>query len=273
MSVELTVLVDNQADGALRPEHGLAVLVRGPGRTVLFDAAATAETLLANAEALGVDLSEVDTAVVSHGHYDHTGGLEAVARRRAGLNVYAHARAFSRRWADRKGRPMKDVSCPIPATRLNECGAVYHPVQAPEMLADWLILTGPIGGPPCGCEQFVIRRGGDLVSDGFEDETAALIRGRDGWAVLTGCCHRGLANTLRLARFLARSEPVTAIVGGLHLRNAPAAELDRTVSLLTDNGSPRVYPCHCTGDGATKHLAEKLPGRVTPLSAGTRLEL
>jgi 7,8-dihydropterin-6-yl-methyl-4-(beta-D-ribofuranosyl)aminobenzene 5'-phosphate synthase len=272
MSVELLILVDNIAGSAeLRAEHGLSILVSGPGRKVLFDAAASAEALLANAEKLGVDLGALHGAVVSHGHYDHTGGLAAVVQRRRGLNVYVHSAAFSRRWSDRPGKPLRDVSCPHSIERLYQSGAVFHSVTHPERLADWLVVSGPIGGPKHGREVFVVRRGGEMVVDGFEDEMCLLVRGEAGWAVVTGCCHRGLKNTLRTARFLARDEPLTAVVGGLHLRSAGPRELEEALELLREHDVRDVYPCHCTGAEAVRFLQEHLPGHVHPIAVGSRV--
>ena len=239
MGVELLILVDDSADDeSLRAEHGLAVLVSGLGAMYLFDAGATGDVLMDNCRWLGVDLSAVDGVVVSHGHYDHTGGLAEVVRAREQTPLYAHPRAFSRRWADKPGRPLKDVSCPFTLEALCEQGAVLHAVRAPEMLEDWALASGPIGGTMPEGECFVIRKDSDIVRDTFEDEICLLLRGTDGWVVLTGCCHRGLQNTLRATRFLTHEEPVCAVVGGLHLRNASEQQLEEVAKLLEDHGSP-----------------------------------
>jgi len=270
--VELTILVDNAAESqALQAEHGLAILISGPGKKLLFDTAASCDALLQNARSLGVDLADVEASVISHGHSDHTGALAAVVRQRPGLKIYANPSAFLRRWAEKPGRPLKDVSCPHSPTALCRWGAVLHSVKAPERLTDWLVLSGPVGGPKHGKETFVVRKGDEMVVDGFEDELFCLVQGQRGWAVVTGCCHRGLENTLRAAKFLGRGRPIEAIVGGLHLRNADKAELRATVELLKKYGSPELHPCHCTGREATAFLAAQLPGCVHPASAGTKL--
>jgi len=274
MSLALRILVDNEAPEPLRQEHGLSVLVSRGGRDVLFDTAASPEALLGNADAMDVDLTKLDAAIVSHGHYDHTGALAAVADAAKGLRVYAHPSAFLRRWADKPGRPLKDISCPHPIEKLVSLGATVHNVEAPEVLAEGMLLSGPIGGPSQhACERFVIRKGGQILVDRFEDETVMLVRGRDGWVVITGCCHRGLRNTLRLAKFLARGEPLAAIVGGLHLRNADEAALAEAASALADFGRPAVYPCHCTGAEATAFLVDKLGKKVHPVRAGMQFTL
>ena len=181
MSAELLVLVDNVAscDG-LCGEHGLSILIQGEGRQMLFDTGPRGETLQHNSDRLGVALTDIEAVILSHGHCDHTGGLGLLAAGRPKLIVYAHPGAFSRRWAERRGRPMKDVSCPHAIGRLVEAGAVFQAVRAPEMLTDWLVLSGPVGGPNAGGESFVIRKADDLVVDSFEDELFCLIRGDRG---------------------------------------------------------------------------------------------
>jgi len=272
MSVEILILVDNAAgDETLQAEHGLSMLISGPGQRVLFDAAATAETLLANARALGAELGGLDAAIISHGHQDHTGGLVAVVEQQPGLDIYVHSAAFNRRWSDHPGRPLRDVSCPHSIERLYQAGAAVHSVTHPERLADWLVVSGPIGGPKHGRDIFVVRKAGEMVVDGFEDEMFLLARGQHGWVVVTGCCHRGLKNTLRTARFLARAEPLVALVGGLHLSHANPTELAEVVELLGEYGVVDVYPCHCTGARAMEFLHDSLPGHVHPLAAGSRV--
>ncbi len=272
MSVELTILVDDNTDSdTMRCEHGLAILIDGPDKRFLFDTAATPETLLANANCIGLQLDTIDGVIISHGHYDHTGALSALAEQHGELNVYAHPSAFLQRWVDRPGQPLKDISCPHSLTRLCQRGVVFHSIKHPEMLAEWLILSGPIGGPRHGNEMFVMKKSDDMILDGFEDEIFCLVRGENGWSLITGCCHRGMKNTLRLGQFLTHGDPINAVVGGLHLHLADTAELAETVELLKSFNCPHLYPCHCTGQHAVDYLSQHLGDHVHPVSAGSKI--
>ncbi len=274
MKVELVILADNTADrDDLTAEHGLAIFISGPRRKVLLDAGASGATLLSNASALGIDLSALDAVVISHGHYDHTGGLASVVQQRPGLPVYVHSGAFDRRYADRPGKPLKDISCPHSIEALYQAGAVFHSVSRPEPLADWLVVSGPIAGPKHGGNVFVVRKAGELVIDGFEDEMCLLVRGQRGWAVLTGCCHRGLGNTIRLARSLIHDEPLTTLVGGMHLANNDQAGIDEALELIEKYAIRDIYTCHCTQPGAVNQLQQALGDRLHPMSVGSRVAL
>jgi 7,8-dihydropterin-6-yl-methyl-4-(beta-D-ribofuranosyl)aminobenzene 5'-phosphate synthase len=272
VSVELVILADSAApSGQLQPDKGLSIYVSGPDRKMLFDTGPDGPALLDNARLQGLDLRLIQGVILSHGHRGHTGGLAEVASCRPGLGLYAHPGAFERRWVDRAGESLRELTCPHSLTKLQEMGAFFHPVKAPEMLAGWLLLSGPIGGPMAGREVFVVRKGDDMVVDTFEDELFMLLRDQQGWVLVTGCCHRGLKNTLRTGRFLAHGRRIAAIVGGLHLAAAETGELQAAVEILRSYDSPDLYPGHCTGTQAVGYLAEQFPHKVHPLSAGMRI--
>lgn len=122
-------------------------------------------------------------------------------------------------------------------------------------------------------EGFVVRKGDQMVLDAFEDEIFCLVRGDRGWVVISGCCHRGVRNMLRAAKFLAHDEPIAAIVGGLHLGNADASQLQDVCELLESYGSPELYPCHCTGKDAVQFLQARFGEKVNPVAAGSRITI
>lgn len=268
-----TVLLDNAARrDDLASKHGLSLLLSGPWGRWLLDAGPD-DSLVANAAALEVDLATIDAAVLSHGHYDHAGGLTALAELRPRLPLYAHPDAFSQRYIQRPGRPLKPVGPPVSLTVLQEMGVQLTEVQGPMRVGEGLLLSGPIGGPAWGQETFVIRQGEQLLEDPFADELFVMARGSSGWAVICGCCHRGLANTLRVAKFLAKGEPIAAIVGGLHLRSCTEEQLGEVVEMLDAVGGPAIMANHCTGDEPLVYLTKHYDGEVTQFAAGDTFEL
>jgi 7,8-dihydropterin-6-yl-methyl-4-(beta-D-ribofuranosyl)aminobenzene 5'-phosphate synthase len=272
MSVELMILMDGGSDASAG--QGLSILIRGPGRTMLFDCGASAEALAPCMGQFGLSPSSLSGAIISHGHSNHTGGLAALASSRPeGTEVFLHAGAFSRRWVDRPGSSLTEISCPYTAARLSDAGFRLRWVQAPEMIEDWLILSGPIGGPPANDPTYVVRKGEELVVDNFEDEIFVLLRGSSGWVVLTGCCHRGLRNTLRCARFLAHEEPVSAVIGGLHLGGATPAQLEEAIDHVRQAPDMTLYPCHCTGLDVIEYLRAQLPNQVKTVGPGAKIVL
>jgi len=272
MIIDLTILLENTAvNASLATEHGLAVHIAGGGRDFLLDTSATPEALSANAAALGIDLSALDGVIISHGHLDHVGGIDAVLKARPGLRVYAHPTVFAERFSDRAGQPAREIGWRSSPENLADRGAVFCPVPASQTLAEGIIISGPIPGPQPDIDRFLVKTASGQKRDEFADEVFLMLRGQSGWVVLTGCCHRGLPNTLRAARALAAAEPIAAIVGGFHLGPAGPAELAAAADAIEQVNPAAIYPCHCTGRPGREFLAKRFPGRVEQIHGGTRL--
>lgn len=274
MALDVTVLAeDRPGDPTLTGERGLSLLVRGQRGALLFDTGASGEVLLRNADTLRVDLSTVHEAVLSHGHADHAGGLGALTERSRPLRLYCGVGAFAGRYEERPGRPLESIGVPFSRMQLTSLGVTAIEIDSPTRLSDDVIVSGPIGGPAWGPQQFAVRRDDELVRDTFADELFVMIHGRQGWVVLTGCCHRGPFNTLRLARFLAHDECITAVVGGLHLPCCRQEQLCQIAQRLDQVGRPDLYLGHCTGQEGLDFLITHYEGQVHPIAVGTRLKL
>jgi len=272
MGVELTVVVENTAvDDRLAVEHGLAVHIADGDRSFLFDTSATPQALVANAEALSIDLSGVEGVILSHGHHDHTGGVAAVLSARPGVAVYAHPDVFAPRWADRPNEPRRQIGWASGADDLSGAGATFCPVAAPLALTGAVRISGPISGPQPQVDRFRVRTGAGEAADEFADEVFLMLRGLDGWAVLTGCCHRGLPNTLRAAARLAAGDPIVAVCGGFHLGPAGPETLAQAADAIAQANPDAIYPCHCTGRAGREYLAERFGEKVRQIHGGTRL--
>ncbi len=263
----------------LRAEHGFSALVtvrRGDVRTtLLFDTGISPDGMVVNAERLGVDLGEIQGVVLSHGHFDHAGGLAGLARRRS-LPMAVHPLVWTRR---RLAPPGADpVELPTLSRRALE-GEGFSVIERrrPSLLVDGCVLiTGEIDRttdfergmpPPHQAWDGAAWRHDPLVLD---DQALVIdVRGR-GLVVLTGCGHGGAVNTVRHALRLTGAERLHALLGGLHL-SGPAFEpiIPPTVQALTELAPGLVAPGHCTGWRAQHALATALPGAFVAGSSGT----
>lgn len=273
--VHLTVLVENSVQGpGLMAEHGWAVWLEAERCHVLFDTGQSG-LLAANAERLGVHLDTADAIVLSHGHYDHAGGLEAVlAQTRPGVPVYAHPAALQPRF-HRGPQAVREIGLPAGVrARLQAPDVSFRPVTGPTEIAPGVWLTGtiprrhPAETPEPG---FCLDPEGQ-TADPFADDQALFVRARAGGVVLLGCAHAGVINTLDHLASLTGGEPLLAVVGGMHLRSAAPERLAWTVSELRRFQIGQIYPAHCTGAGATATLWMAFPERCQAAGAGTALD-
>lgn len=265
----------------LRAEHGFAALVTlrhgGQQATVLLDAGPTPSGMANNLAALDITADDIQAIVLSHGHYDHTGGLPAVAERLTarGIPMVLHPDARLERKTVRPDGKEKLMPLPIldslPAARV-------RPVEqaGPSLLADGLLLvSGEVARATAfehGMPGHHAKRDGAWQPDPWvhDDQClAANLRGR-GLVIVTGCSHAGIINTVRHVQQLTGVAQVHAIIGGLHLAGPAFAEcIAPTVAALTEIAPRYIVPGHCTGWAANHRLANALPDAFIPLSVGT----
>lgn len=277
MGLSLTCLVDNtaQLSSGLWGEHGLSVLVEGPDTRVLFDTGQSGAVLAHNLEQLGVDLQGCGALVLSHGHYDHTGGLQEVLGRTGPLDVYAHSGVFEERYARRGDGTFKPVGVTMGHAEL-EGRARVHLSTEPQKVASGVCTTGRIrrgaGAVPFD-SHLVVRRGGGWIPDPIDDDLALVLETQRGLVVLAGCCHAGLVNTLAHVRQIWK-RPVVALIGGTHQLAAEPAELQDAIDAVRDDFQlQRLVLGHCTGAQAYAAFAHAMPEQVEPLFSGWRLQL
>jgi 7,8-dihydropterin-6-yl-methyl-4-(beta-D-ribofuranosyl)aminobenzene 5'-phosphate synthase len=272
--VSITIVVDNQAGPGLATEHGLALHIESAGRHILFDTG-QGRALPANARSLGIALEQIDTQVLSHGHYDHTGGLAGVLRAASKVDLYCHPGVTQPRYAIRNGKA-KPIQ--MPHASMAAMDKVFenkmHWVLAPVMLGATIGITGPIprksGFEDTGGPFFLDPEG--RRADPIDDDLALWIATDRGLVVCVGCCHAGLVNTLNHVRHLNANAHIHAVIGGFHLLQAGGQRLERTIATLRSVAPEMVVPCHCTGEQAVAAFGDALGNKVRPGAAGMTLQ-
>jgi len=272
-SVVVSVLVDNLAQGrGLMAEHGLAFHVRRGSESLLFDTGQSG-LVVDNARRMDVDLTTLGAIALSHGHYDHTGGLPAVRQAAPAAPLFAHPGVARRRYARNPDGSTREVGPPEAArAALEPDPKLWQPSKTPVEVLSGFFLTGEIpretGFEDTGGAFFLDEEA--RLADPIEDDQALFFDSRDGVVVLLGCAHAGVINTIRHISRLTGGSPLHAVLGGLHLVNATPERLGRTIEALRAF-APRVLgPAHCTGLAAQSRLWSRFPGEIAACAVGSR---
>ena len=282
--VEAPLLEAGHAAEAPVAEHGLSFLVSvtldDTRRTILFDTGSTVDGLVHNLRVLGVNPAEVEAIVLSHGHFDHTTGLNGLAKRLQPLPpLVLHPDFWLRRRVALPGREPYS----LPTTSEEKVRAAGFPVaerREPSLLLDGsLLVTGEIERTTEFEQGLAVHqafRDGEWQPDPFIYDDQALVvnvRGQ-GLVVITGCGHAGVINTILHARKLAGIERVYAVIGGFHLATSSLESVVwPTVEALAEFAPDVIVPAHCTGWRATHALAAAFPDAFIPPSVGTKYVL
>ncbi len=278
--LEVRLLCDNSVRvGAkgIMGEHGFSALISSGGEEAILDTGQSGKVLINNLDAKGIEGPA--RVVLSHGHYDHSGGLMAYLARQPGcgpVTVYTHADAFGKRLKRAKGK-LEDVSMPFSREQLEGSGARISESGGPQRVTGWLITSGIIerGNAFERPEtEFFIEKGGVLEPDPFLDDMAVIANvGGKGLVIVTGCAHSGIVNTARHAMKLTKVERVYAIIGGFHLIDASPAKMSRTVDALREIDPSLIVTAHCTGKEAAYTLRREFGERVVFGEVGLRVSL
>lgn len=277
MSFRITVLCENSVgplSGTLG-EHGFAALIEpSDGEPVLFDTG-QGLTLLHNARRMNKDLSGVGQVVLSHGHYDHAGGLKSLLDECGAKQVFAHPSVFMSRFRLKDTGECYPIGIPSSREELEAAGASFDLSGEYRAIASAMHLTGEI---PRVTDFETGDQGlyGDCTGQDLDttpDDQSLVLETEKGLVLVLGCCHAGLANTVEHVAYMTGRRDIYAVIGGTHLGFCSQEQLTKTASLLRTVGVKKLAAGHCTGFAAAARLSRELPKEFQVAMVGYTLEV
>lgn len=277
--MKVTVVVDNHvplhAKRPFRAEHGLSLLIEVPEGLFLFDTGQS-DVVIHNLSLLSVRPADLTGVIISHGHYDHTGGLTAIlSHAKKSMPVYIHQAAFTARYSQ-SDEQCRFIGIPYSRELLTQLGADFHYVDAPLELTPNLWISGSIPRTPAyeQLDPHFVSRQADccLTQDSLPDDMGVYYRSERGLVVLAGCSHSGLLNVIQHGFAVTGCTTLAGVLGGTHLGPAAPEFQQKTLQELAALTPAFVAANHCTGFSMLAALAQQFGDRFTPAFVGTALE-
>jgi len=277
MELNITTLSENTAGlGNFLGEWGLSILVETDELNILFD---TGQSISAshNADILGIDLSQIDKIALSHGHFDHTGGLRHILRKIGKeIEIIAHPDMWQTKYARREGKADLYIGIPFQRQELESLGARFNLTTESVRITDNIMTTGEVPMVTDYEEiepNLLVKEGASFKPDKLLDDQALIINTEPGLVVILGCAHRGIINTLYHAQQLTGVKTIHTVLGGCHLMDASEERIWLTIAALKELGVQRLGVSHCTGLPASAIMAQEFGDSFFFNNAGTSINL
>jgi 7,8-dihydropterin-6-yl-methyl-4-(beta-D-ribofuranosyl)aminobenzene 5'-phosphate synthase len=276
--MKVTVVVDNcvppSARGPFRGEHGLALLIEHEGARILFDTGQS-DAVVHNLGLLGIHPSSLDAIVISHGHYDHSGGLMAVLQHAAKpLPVYAHSDIFQARVSIAGKRHF--IGIPFTKPQLTELGAQWKLSNRPTEVIPGLWFSGEIKRETKyehgDAKLLTCQTDGNCSEDPLLDDIALFHGSDQGLRVIGGCTHSGIINTIQYGLTITGQSKLHTWIGGTHLGPVTPDQQNATLDALEDLAPELIAANHCTGFAMMATLRNRFGDRFIPAFVGTVIE-
>jgi 7,8-dihydropterin-6-yl-methyl-4-(beta-D-ribofuranosyl)aminobenzene 5'-phosphate synthase len=282
VNVSITILVDNTImelipDSKLikrlsKPyknfiaEHGFAALIEVDNKKILLDTGSTGTALEHNLNLMDLTFDDIDCIFLSHGHNDHTGGLNKFKGK-----IIAHPDSFFKRYLI----PKEGISYELTSPQIDPEKHFPEFHKGPVELAKGVMTTGEIERTHLWEELnvFTIKKDGKMLNDRIFDDQGVIINTKNGLVIISGCSHAGIINTIEHAIKLTGIKNVYCVIGGFHMIGPGEAKIERTINWLRQLKVQHIVPIHCTGFEATKRISIEMPEEFEYGTVGCKIEI
>lgn len=273
--MKVTTLFENRTiSEEYKNKHGLSLYIETSKHKILFDTG-TDDTFARNASKLGVNLEDVDIAIISHGHYDHGGGLETFLKLNSQAKIYIGNGAFDRHLLKLFGFIKYNIGLKQELSNNNRYVFLDGMVKIDEELSIFGGVKGNYLVPPGNNKLLKKYSNGTIKKDSFEHEVNLLINENGRNTLFCGCAHKGIANIVQRAKEVADGN-LNTVIGGFHLMGMDIEKseifLNELAETLANNNVDKYYTCHCTGGQAFRYLNQKM-NNLNEIKTGMVIEV
>jgi 7,8-dihydropterin-6-yl-methyl-4-(beta-D-ribofuranosyl)aminobenzene 5'-phosphate synthase len=275
MKAKVTIVCENcvfNQPGAIA-EHGLSIFMETDRGNYLLDTG-QGKAVINNALVLGLDLKTIKGIIMSHHHWDHTGGLGPVLDLKGAVDIYAHPGFFKESY-NIGGGMVRYIGVPYPRPLLEGKGATFKFSNEFQQIEPGMWLTGEVPRRTdyeLGDKNQVVKSNGGYVKDDILDDQSVVIETEKGLLVVLGCCHSGIINTLSYIVEKMGQRPIYAVIGGTHLGPVGDEQREKSIAALKAFDIERIGVSHCTGLKTASRLAGEFGDRFFFCNVGTVVE-